>query len=77
MSHFYNKFSNPNIKVKAGKLFLRSFSLEKLAEKFGTSLYVVDAERIEERYMRFIKPFQSTSQSSMLLILTRQIIVYL
>jgi len=55
MPHFYNKFSNPNIKVKAGKLFLRSFSLEELAEKFGTPLYLVDAERIEARYIEVYK----------------------
>jgi diaminopimelate decarboxylase len=55
MSHLYNKFSNPNIKVKAGKLFLRSFSLEELAEKFGTPLYLVDAERIEARYIEVYK----------------------
>lgn len=55
MSHPSNKFTNPNIKIRAGKLFLGSFSLEELAEKFGTPLYVVDAERIEERYTEVYK----------------------
>ncbi len=55
MQRLSNKFSNSNIKVKAGKLFLGSFSLEELAEKFGTPLYVVDAERIKERYIEVYK----------------------
>lgn len=56
MQNTSSKFATrPNIKVRDGKLFLRSFSLEELAEKFGTPLYVVDAEQIKERYTEVYK----------------------
>jgi len=42
--------ARPHLKVKNGKLLVGNVSLEKLAEDYGTPLYVVDAERIAYRY---------------------------
>ncbi|RLG40604.1 MAG: diaminopimelate decarboxylase [Thermoproteota archaeon] len=44
---------------EGGHLCIRGHDLVELAEKFGTPLYVVDAQRIRENYRRFRDAFSS------------------
>src|SRR3989344_3933045 len=43
------------MKTKNNKLFLGKFSAESLSKKYGTPLYVYEAETIRKRYLELVK----------------------
>ena len=47
------------MKVVDNKLYMSSWSLEKLGKKYGTPLYVYDEEGIRERIKTYINSFKS------------------
>ncbi|MEM3452698.1 MAG: hypothetical protein QW835_03615, partial [Candidatus Hadarchaeum sp.] len=42
-----------------GHLVIGNLDAVELAERFGTPLYVVDEQRIRERYRRYLRAFSS------------------
>lgn len=47
------------MKYQNSKIYFEEISARELAEKYGTPLYVYEANRIRENYRRFYKAFQS------------------
>src|SRR3989344_3337914 len=41
--------------VRKNKLYIGNFSAEALAKKFGTPLYVYEADKIREKYLELVK----------------------
>jgi diaminopimelate decarboxylase len=56
----------PHLSVHDGELWMRSYSLSKIAEEYGTPLYVVDGDLIIQRYREIKQAFLSEGYDSLI-----------